>query len=182
MRDSIREEYFEWLFDIVCAKRYSKSISYKKLLTHLYEIEFIYTMPMDGNRAADGVDLRHRFILEKGYDFMYRRVLDSLDGPCSVLEMLIALAIRCEENLMDDPLYGDRTGQWFWEMIINLGLGSTLDERFDARIVDEAINRFMYRDYEPDGRGGLFTIRNCKVDLREVEIWFQLCWYLDDIN
>ena len=34
---------------------------------------------------------------------------------CSVLEMMIALAIRCEEHIMDDPDVGNRTGQWFWK-------------------------------------------------------------------
>ena len=29
--------------------------------------------------------------------------------PCSVLEMLIALSIRCEETIMTDEEYGDRT-------------------------------------------------------------------------
>lgn len=181
MRDSIRKEYFEWLFDIVCARRYSKRISYRKLLTHLHEVEFIYILPMDRNRATDGMDLRHRFTVNHGYDHIYKTILDILDGPCSVLEMLVALSIKCEENIMDDPAYGDRTGQWFWEMIINLGLGGTLDDRFDARIVDEILNRFMNRRYEPNGEGGLFTIDNAGADLRDVEIWFQLCWYLDNI-
>lgn len=43
--------------------------------------------------------------------------------PCSVLEMIIALAIRLEEHIMDDPDIGNRTGQWFWDMIVSLGLG-----------------------------------------------------------
>ena len=41
--------------------------------------------------------------------------------------MMIALAIRCEEHIMDDPDAGDRTGQWFWSMLVSLGLGS-MDE------------------------------------------------------
>jgi hypothetical protein len=108
--------------------------------------------------------------------------MNALDGPCSVLEMMIALAIRCEETIMDDPDIGDRTRQWFWGMIINLGLGGMTDANFDPDFVDDSVLRFLNRDYEPDGRGGLFTIRNCHRDLRDVEIWYQLCWYLDSIT
>ena len=82
---------------------------------------------------------------------------------------------------MDDPGVGDRTGQWFWGMIVNLGLGSMTDGRYDRRFVEGVLNRFLNREYEPDGRGGLFRIKHCNRDLRTVEIWYQLCWYLDSI-
>jgi hypothetical protein len=117
-----------------------------------------------------------------GYEDQSDLIIDILRGPCSVFEMMIALAIRCEENIMDDPSKGDRTGQWFWGMITNLGLGSMMDHRFNKIFVDDTIKRFLDRDYEPDGKGGLFRIRNTNKDLRTVEIWYQLCWYLDTIT
>ena len=40
----------------------------------------------------------------------------------------------------------------------------------------------MNREYEPNGKGGLFTIRGCEEDLTEVEIWYQLNWYLNTIT
>ena len=80
---------------------------------------------------------------------------------------------------MYDPNIGDRTEQWFWEMIVNLGLGGMMDDIFDVEHVEYIVDRFLNREYEPNGRGGLFFIRNCKYDLRRVEIWYQLCWYLD---
>ena len=83
---------------------------------------------------------------------------------------------------MDDPNMGDRTGQWFWGMIINLDLGPFVNGKFDKRLVDDIITRFLNREYEPDGRGGLFMIRHCTRDLRTVAIWHQLCWYLDSIT
>lgn len=82
---------------------------------------------------------------------------------------------------MDDPNVGNRTAQWFWSMINNLDLGSMTDSRFDKRFVDERLDIFLNRKYEPDGKGGLFRIRGCDRDLRTVEIWYQLCWYLDSI-
>ena len=175
--DRIINEYFEWLSDLVCGKRYSKKISYRKLLSYLHSITFNYSIPNDVNRAKDGIDLRYRFAMTHGY----RDIPVCLDGPCSMFEMMAALAIRCEETIMDDPSIGDRTGQWFWGMIKNLGLWTMTDDNFDEEYVDHVIDRFLNRDYDPDGRGGLFRIKHCGRDLRKVEIWYQLCWYLDTI-
>ena len=183
MQRTIHDEYFEWIFEMVCGDRPTKVISYRKLITHLHNIEFRYSIPKDRNRAEDGVDLRYRFALKYEDVSDYETVIQTLgDGPCSVLEMMVALAIRCEENIMDDPRVGDRTGQWFWGMITNLGLGSMTDSRFDAEFVEDKIERFLDRDYEPDGEGGLFTVKQCEIDMRTVEIWYQLCWYLDTIS
>ena len=171
----INDEYFEWMCELICGNRYAEAVSYRKLLAYLRSIEFTYSIPRDKNRAEDGLDLRYRF----AYETNIKHAEDYIHGPCSVLEMMVALAIRCEENIMDDPSYGNRTGQWFWGMIVNLGLGFMTDSRFDEQFVDDIIFRFLNREYEPDGKGGLFTVRNCKYDLRTVEIWYQMCWYLD---
>ena len=95
--------------------------------------------------------------------------------------MMIALAIRCEEHIMDDPDIGNRTGQWFWNMIVNLGLGSMTDAKFDENYTNMVIERFLNREYERNGDGGLFTVKHSRRDLRTVEIWYQMCWYLDEI-
>lgn len=145
---------------------------------HLHNTEFRFTISRDENRADDGISLRYRFSLDyNGVD----NADDYISGPCSVLEMMVALAIRCEENIMDDPRVGDRTGQWFWGMIGNLGLSAMDDIRFDKALVDDIIDKFLNREYEADGRGGLFRIKHCDHDLRKVEIWYQLCWFLDGI-
>lgn len=172
----LRKQYFEWMYDLVCEGVYGRNNSFKKLLKHLHDIKFVWSISNDANRAEDGVDLRYRF----AYDLL-DDPRNELGDECSVLEMILALAIRCEETIMDDPAYGDRTAQWFWKMITNLGLGDMLDNRYDEYYVEEVIDRFLDRDYDPDGRGGLFIIKNCDYDLRYVEIWIQLCWYLDDI-
>lgn len=178
---NIQDTYFSWLCDIVCENRFAKEISYNKLLLYLHDTEFRYSLPMDGNRAADGVSLRYRFAWSIGYEDDPDFITDALRGECSVLEMMVALALKCEENIMDDPQYGSRTGQWFWTMVKNLSLGGMSDERFDEYYVKERIRIFLDRKYEPDGTGGLFYIRNCEDDLRRVEIWYQLCWYLDTL-
>ena len=82
---------------------------------------------------------------------------------------------------MDNPAYGDRTKQWFWGMIVNMGLSSMTDDVFNRQYVEAAVTRLFNREYEPDGKGGLFTIKDCDRDLRTVEIWYQLCLYLDTV-
>ena len=82
---------------------------------------------------------------------------------------------------MDDPDIGNRTGQWFWDMIENLELDTMSDTMFDERYVDEVIERLLHREYGRHGEGGLFFIPNCRYDLRSEEIWYQAMWYLDSI-
>lgn len=180
-RTDIEEEYFEWMYEMICEGRYAKENSYRKLLEYLHDVEFTYIISKDSNREEDGKNLRYRFAYEV-YSYDSRNyIVDYLARPCSVLEMMVALAISCE-NIMNDPHIGDRTGQWFWKMIVNLGLGGMYDTRFDKRYVDKTIDIFLNRNYDPDGKGGLFRIKNCEYDLRKFEIWVQALWFLDTIG
>ena len=179
-KNELNNKYFEWLFQLVCNEKYSKRISYRKLLYYLHDINFSYIIDMDSNRAEDGEDLRYRF----GYELNYEgSLIESYLNTqvCSVLEMMIALSIRCEEHIMGDPDIGNRTGQWFWNMIVNLNLGSMNDVNFDKAYVEDVISILLNRKYERTGEGGLFTVKHCKYDLRDVEIWYQMCWYLDSL-
>lgn len=178
--DKLSNEYFNWMYQLVCDDKRFRKVSYHKLFRHLHDREFTYLIGMDGNRAADGVDLRYRFAYEHKYDYpMIARYLDN--RPCSVLEMMIALAIRCEEHIMEDPDIGNRVSEWFWNMVGSLGLRSMSDSRYTRRHVDEILDTFLNREYEYDGRGGLFTIENTDRDLRSAEIWYQMQWYLNEI-
>ena len=171
--------YFEWLCGLVCTGYRREGRSYRKLLRCLNEINFEYSIPMDANRDADGIDMRYRFGDEKCVrSYIVARYLD--DHPCSVLEMMVALANRCEETIMDNPDYGDRRGQWFWGMIDNLGLSGMYDSKFDELYVDEKIRTFLDRKYTRNGSGGLFYVHRPIFDMRTVEIWTQLNWYLDE--
>lgn len=177
---NLSDEYFEWMYQLVCNDKYYKRLSYRKLLYLLHDIEFSYILELDENRAEDGRDFRYRFGYECGYPRDY--IATDLDiRPCSVLEMMIALAFRGEEQIMDDPEFGNRTGQWFWNMIVSLGLGSMNDSNFDRRYVEDVIFSMLDRDYAPNGEGGLFTIDSCPYDMREIDIWSQFMWYLDEV-
>lgn len=179
-RNKLTNEYFEWMYQLVCDNRYSKKTSFRRLLDHLNRVTFTYTIDMDGNRAADGEDLRYRFGDACGYSD--REIATYLDThPCSVLEMMIALSIRCEEHIMEDSDVGDRTGQWFWNMIVSLGLGSMTDSNYNPDRVNDILDRFLDRKYKRNGEGGLFTVEYSHRDMRTIEIWYQMCLYLDSI-
>lgn len=175
----MKDLYFNWLYDIMNLKysRESSVTSFESLFRCLHSIHFIWDIRMDENRAADGVGLRKEFYKETGY-------VDNgeLDGPCSVLEMMIALSLRCENQIMDNPLYGDRSRFWFWVMIRNLGLGGETDDMFNEKRVMTAVEKFMYHDYERDGQGSLFYVRNTQKDHRQMEIWAQMSDYLNHFN
>ncbi len=176
-RIDMREDYFKWMCSLVGNDL--NGISYKKLLRYLFDTDFNYVLDRDENRAIDGCDLRYRY--GYFYDIPMEVIGDYInDRRCSILEMMVALCNRIEENLMSDSDYGDRTGKWFWEMIRNLGLSRYDDTRFDLTAVSRIIDIFLHREYEPDGTGGLIRIPNCDRDLRKVEIWYQVNWYLTE--
>ena len=174
-KDELDNEYFKWMYQLV---RPSHG-SYKILLCQLHGINFYNLIDMDADRAEDGINLRYRFGYENGYESaMIASCLDN--RPCSVLEMMVALAIKIEEQIMDDPDIGNRTGLWFWKMIENLGLKNMHDAVIDTDYVEEIISRFLDRNYQRDGSGGLFIVHG-HGDLRNVEIWYQMLRYLNDI-
>lgn len=171
--------YFEWMYQLVCDD-FNKHLSFRKLLARLYDADFEYSLPMDENREADGIRLRYRFGQECSYDD--RIIATCLDNrPCSILEMMIALSLRCEEFIMIDSHYGNRTGQWFWNMISSLGLGGMTDEKFNRDYVTRVIENFNNRRYAADGQGSLFRVQRGNVDMRKLDIWYQMQAYLNDI-
>lgn len=179
VRDELDFLYFNWLYNMVCGDEDYNRLSYRKLLTFLYNTEFTYLLDRDENRAIDGINFRYRFGYENGYS--REAIKQYLDNrPCNVLEMMIALAFKAEEQIMDDNRLGNRTGQWFWNMIVSLGLFGMSDLNFMEFRAQVIIERFLERNYAPDGQGGLFTISNPRRDMRDVEIWAQFMWYLDE--
>ena len=47
--------------------------------------------------------------------------------------------------------------------------------------VDHILTTFLNRGYEPNGAGGLFTVNNTSKDMRDIEIWYQMCLFFDDL-
>ena len=174
----IVNQYHVWLTSLVSDEHHQRY--YQALLEVLDETQFSWSVSNDMNRAADGIELRSRFAEE--YHLDYRRIRDYLERPCSLLEMMVGLACRCEDSIMGDDYFGDRTHKWFWDMISNLGLYSMDDENFDEDYVQCVLQSLLRRTYKRNGEGGLFTVPGCYRDLRKVEIWYQMCWYLNTLE
>lgn len=160
--------YFNWLISIVCEPKDRKK--YSILLEKLYETEYRWVISRDECRAADGIALRDRFDGDGYVPF---------NQKCSVLEMLVALAWRCETDYMGDLTREDRTSEWFWVMIHNLELDFMDDKHYDEYEVDEILDIWMTNDYEFDGKGGLFYIKDIFRDMRKEEIWVQMMWFIN---
>lgn len=176
MRTELERRYFDWLCSVI---EDEDRLNYRKLLTYLYERSFVYILPMDGNRSEDGIDLRYSgFGYFSGTEqYEIARYLDRRD--CSMLEMMVALAVRAE-NIVGDSELGDRKSLWFWSMVDSLGLSGMNDDQYDEIKVIFAIDCLINRDYKANGKGGLFTVNDPPHDMRGVEIWKQMCWFLNE--
>ena len=173
--ETLRERYFRWLCETIRSAEYE---NYSALLRFLYERPFTYILPEDERRAINGAGLRNQFLCSIGYSYAFP---GELNVPCSVLEMLVDLAVRCENGVvgLSYSEEDNRPGRFFWFMITNLGLWVFTDSYFDQEAVEKIIKRFLYREYEPDGTGGLFIVSN-HGDLRKASIWYQAMWYISN--
>ena len=169
----VKSDYFQWLCGIVHAD--DPDCSFYLLMRALFEHPFRWSVDNDENRAVDGECLREDFASQSPYlDY------SSIGGPCSVLEMLIALAFRINEEIMWRP-GEDRTVVWFWEMVGNLALDAYDDDHWEEprsrSAVDLIVDVWLDRRYDPDGTGGIFPNPETEVDQRDVEIWYQMNEY-----
>ena len=173
---TIQQKYFEWLCDIVDIRKHH----YIFLAKALHKKEFYWTVQYDENRAQDGIALRNRFLEEHKIEDE-----ESLINPCSMLEMMVALAERFEYLMPDsdsDEEELERPAQWFFEMLANIGLNKYTDEYYitdDYRnVIDNTLNIVLERSYDKDGNGGLFPLNKAEKNQKKVELWYQMNLYI----
>jgi len=177
----IIESYFQWLVSQVCTRKERKE--YNDVLRVLHATTFRFSIERDMNRAADGIDMRSRFADEKGISCEERR--NAITGPCTVLEMLVGLADRAVFSMIEGEITGeDDEMHWiFWVMMSNLGLVGLKNESYSYSKAMKHIDIFLDRKYAYNGeKGALFKVSEPRNDLREVEIWFQMCWFISEIT
>ena len=156
----MRERYFRWLLKFIgnglCRKN-----SYFELLEYLFNTEYCWSIPMDENRALDGIDLRHRFVNECNEDQDASYVY--LSGPANVLEVLVALSIRME-YIARGSIDLSKAGQWFWGMIKSLNILDCYDGNFDgenvtkvAYFIEMWMNNVDGFSIFPNGKGELWS-------------------------
>ena len=167
MEEPIDNLYFDWL----CANvRLDKTAIYLELFRIMHSHPFVIVVSQDENRVEDARELREHFLIENGVEDP-----EWLQEDCSVLEVLIAFSERAAFQI-------DLSSQeWFWQFITNLKLEDfRRASHSDRRIIHDILDRFIMRDYEPNGDGGLFPLRRPRRDQRKVEIWYQFCDYVED--
>jgi hypothetical protein len=172
--DPLAEAYFRWLVERVREEGPHKG-TYWDILRLMYNTEFVWLIPNDDNRLADGLDLRSEFLCAR----RGARVLDaSRFGPCSVLEVMIGLSRRVEF------LAGGTAEGWAWQMLCNLELHKYLDplSRYKTRRAEELLHSLVWRTYDQDGSGGFFPLAWPKADQTKVELWYQMSAYVEEIH
>lgn len=141
---------------------------YSVLLSTLFCIpfEWSYKIPMDANRANDGMAMRSEYEIDTD---MHADVV----GDCNVLEMLVALAIRID-SVMGVP-GEDHSNEWFQLMIDNLGLTPEME----VADINATVANWMHRNIDHNGNGGLFPLDHSSEDQRELSIWDQMTCYIN---
>lgn len=167
--------YFKWLLDFVCDAH--QKMDYDIVLWDLFEKDFIWLIEYDENLSIYGLDLRDQFLESNE---TYRKMYDIYGGfekNCSILEMMVALSILIEDKIMTN-YQENRTGIWFWEMMDSLGLTIYDNMSYDDGEVDEILEKFLYRKYEKNGAGGLFTVKSGCKNMKLLDIWMQMNAFL----
>jgi hypothetical protein len=173
---SVKNEYFAWLVNKV-----QLDDNHWCLMRRLHQKDFYWlnSAPRDENRAQDGTDLRAKFANDS--EWSESEVLEILAGPCSCLELLVALAMRIEEDVMYTPEDGDRTKTWFKIMLENIDLLRMNDDDYYQPFVDNVLESIMARRYKKNSKGSLFPVRHTHgKDWRTTELWMQMQLYFDE--
>ena len=170
------ERYLEWLYGQVApVKARPRTRTFWSLFRQLYGTIFVAIVAHDENRCADAKDLRYEFLAENED---LQGDLDWMRSPCTMLELLIILARHLAFEMDDAPII------WFWHLLDQIGLKQFNDREYQLHPdpveeeVSRILDRVIWRNYEPNGRGGLFPLRNSDRDQRKVELWYQLNAYL----
>lgn len=173
MQEPLDESYFKWLYGQVADPDiHDRDLTFWRLLKILFVKEFRPLVPFDENRAADGKALRAEFLETQGVPDS-EVDLSWMELECSVFELLVGLSRRMAFEVGGEPHY------WFWHMMENLALADLNDRRrFTTNRVQRVLTRFVEREYEPDGRGGLFPLKNPTSDQRKEELWRQMGDYI----
>ena len=180
----VKKGYFMYLCDLSGLNGFDRNnkldfeknahICYFLLASQLHNTEFIPIVANDDNRAKEGIELRKKYALYSSSFSDY----SCLEGePCSYLEMFVALSLAIDQEIMCSPYDDfDRSQDWFWVMMHNLGFEGFNDACWDAKALDyvmKTLDNLNKRSIGEDGSGGIFPLKNAQKDQRITEIWYQ---------
>lgn len=173
-----KPDYFCWLSEMVCVDGRYTDESYWILAEALWDIDYFWILERDENRAKSVDLLRNRYLLDGGKE--------RYEGKPNVLEVLVMLSDVMFDML--DELDGeDRRPMYFWEMIENLGLSDFTDQVYEElpnrrawfyRRIKQRISVWLERKFDYNGFGSPFPLENPREDQAEVELWYQMQYYV----
>lgn len=172
--NQLREGYLQWLEPQLRDEHGNPGKTYWTLMNIMFDKEFIWQIPHDDNRLADGLEVRAEFGRE---GHIRQRTLDRL-GPCSFLEVLIGLSRRLAFAA------GGQPPGWAWQLLNNLELQRMTDPLSRAKQdrVQDILDCCIWRNYSPDGQGGFFPLAFPDDDMTKVELWYQMHAYIDELH
>lgn len=165
-------DYLEYL--IITCNLYGYRNSYYNLFWTLHNIQFTYRIERDENRVEDGHDLREGYSIPnrfsiKDHEYFYAHWV-------SVLEVLIALAIRVDNEIIGDPA-NPHPEIFFMEMIENLELRR---HKTDQNTIRQVVEDWLERRFDRCGFGSPFPVTDDDRDQRGLEMWDQMVSYLNE--
>jgi hypothetical protein len=162
--EGYEQKYFIWLCEQIHLEE-SVRHNHIGMFSLLHQKEFIWLVPHDDNRVADGYALRDEFMKGVHHAFPF---------GVSTLEVLVGLSRRVAFQTEGEPEW------WAWKLIENLGLDKFEGNDFDVfkDEVNEILDNLIYRRYKPNGEGGFFPLPNTDEDQTKVEIWKQMSTYV----
>lgn len=144
---------------------------YTYVMYFIYNKTFYSSLKLDENRIHDAFRLRNYYCEDNKIEGLEKEEVFSFDPNC--LEILISLAKRLEDDILYNNKEGDRTKEWFWMFIKNLGLDNIeVPEKED---ISNKLDKWLERKYDKNGKNGNIIVLNglCRIDLRKLEIWDQ---------
>lgn len=140
--------YTRWLIQRGCLENYSE------LASVWDEIDFVWYIPEDEDKAIQALRMRDEYCYETGMS-------SPRQAPASFLEVFVSIT-----DTLTAMLYQDRE-EFTKSILLNVGARSYSDDvRLPSEIHDCALDiaeRVMYRTYGRNGSGGLFRIPGANI-------------------
>ena len=174
INDKLSQAYYEWLvYDILNSRP-----NWFPILKVLHSRDYIPMLIMDDSRAKDGINLRDIYMSRVSGSYAVQQGCNPWgDTPCSMLEMMIAFAMRIKEEFYSEyDQITDMNTVIFSMFLSSMGIDT---ETITEDELNNIIDIFICRQYDPSGKGSLFNLsgKTMDIDWRQPPIWNQmLAW------
>lgn len=174
--------YFDYLFEKVERNSYGSVVD-ERICSTLHSIIFDSDI-VDDTRIEDIQAAREDYFNLVECRPEWDSAIFEGDEEFSVFELLVTLAEKLESKLMRNPIYGDRTPVWFWSMLENLDITTDTvikeDGNIDSDYIMSVICRWLYKEFQYNGDGSPFPLKNPSEDTRLCSIWRHAMYYLNE--